>query len=56
MDLKYIKKVGIIGMGRIGNKISKILNAFEASIYSYDKENKKINIVKYFFELHIKKL
>ena len=28
-------------MGRIGNKISKILNAFEASIYSYDKENKK---------------
>ena len=37
----YKKKVGVIGMGRIGNKISKILNAFEASIYSYDKDNKK---------------
>jgi len=37
----YKKKVGIIGLGRIGNKISKILSAFEASIFTYDKENKK---------------
>jgi len=28
-------------LGRIGNKVSKILNAFGASIYTYDIENKK---------------
>tara|TARA_B100001093_G_C26782571_1_gene995279 strand:+ start:815 stop:1717 length:903 start_codon:yes stop_codon:yes gene_type:complete len=37
----YKKKIGIIGLGRIGNKVSKILNAFGASIYTYDIENKK---------------
>ncbi len=39
----YKKKVGIIGLGRIGNKVSKILKAFGASVYSYDVENKKNN-------------
>ena len=42
----YKKKVGIIGLGRIGNKVSKILKAFGASVYSYDIENKKNNFSK----------
>lgn len=42
----YKKKVGIIGLGRIGNKVSKILKAFGASVYSYDVENKKNNFSK----------
>lgn len=37
----YNKKIGIIGLGRIGNKISKIFNAFGATVYSYDNKNKK---------------
>tara|TARA_B100001093_G_scaffold449656_1_gene455968 strand:+ start:1 stop:906 length:906 start_codon:yes stop_codon:yes gene_type:complete len=32
----YKKKIGIIGLGRIGVKVAKILNAFGASIYGYD--------------------
>lgn len=42
----YKKKVGIIGLGRIGKKVSKILRAFGASVYSYDVENKKNNFSK----------
>ncbi len=35
----YKKKIGIIGLGRIGVKVAKILNAFGASIYGYDIHN-----------------
>jgi D-3-phosphoglycerate dehydrogenase / 2-oxoglutarate reductase len=35
----YQKKIGIIGLGRIGVKVAKILNAFGASIYGYDIRN-----------------
>jgi len=35
----YKKKIGIIGLGRIGIKVAKILNTFGASIYGYDIQN-----------------
>mgnify|MGYP001225187657 FL=1 len=34
-----MKKIGIIGLGRIGIKVAKILNTFGASIYGYDIQN-----------------
>ncbi len=35
----YKKKIGIIGLGRIGIKVAKILNTFGANIYGYDIQN-----------------
>ena len=37
----YKKKIGIIGLGRIGTKIAKILNAFGGNIYGYDIDDLK---------------
>lgn len=37
----YKKKIGIIGLGRIGTKIAKILNAFGGHIYGYDIDDLK---------------
>jgi D-3-phosphoglycerate dehydrogenase / 2-oxoglutarate reductase len=37
----YKKKIGIIGLGRIGFKLAKILKGFDASVYFFDKIKKK---------------
>lgn len=45
------KKVGIIGLGRNGFKISKIMKQFKASVYYFDKK-KKINQYANFLKLN----
>ena len=38
------KKIGLIGLGKIGTKLAKILNQFQCKIFYYDiKRNKKFN-------------
>lgn len=40
----YKKKIGIIGLGRIGKKVKKILNAFSAIIKTFDINNSRKNL------------
>ena len=39
--MKFIKKIGIVGYGRIGKKVSKVLKSMGAKIFFYDKKFKK---------------
>ena len=42
--VKYTKNIGIIGYGRIGKKVHKILKSFNANLKIYEK--KKIKKIK----------
>ena len=45
--MKFIKKIGIVGYGRIGKKVSKVLNLWEQKFF-YDKKFKNMSLNKIF--------
>jgi phosphoglycerate dehydrogenase-like enzyme len=47
--LLYQKKIGILGMGVIGEEIAKKAKAFEMTVYGIDIVKRKIETVDYFF-------
>ena len=44
----YKKKIGIVGYGRIGKKVSKVLKSMGAKIFFYDKKFKNMSLNKIF--------